>query len=208
MYIEFTRKFYHSALIILIISLSAPAHSSTIAQIGTEDLVNRSELIFEGTVVSVSTELNDFGRVYTYVNFNVEEILAGSLSYSSTIVLRFTGGTADGVELDLGVRIPEINERGIYFVEKVLPGLINPLLGWDQGHFIVNELGQVVASNSLVVEAVELQSRPEITAFSDGVALGIITNPRAEDGSANYNTQKHEPMLVADFKAIIRVLRK
>jgi hypothetical protein len=44
-------------------------HASTIAQIGTNELVNRSELVFEGTVISVESELNEFGRVYTYVVF-------------------------------------------------------------------------------------------------------------------------------------------
>lgn len=206
---EKTKEFYRSTFIlILTIFLLAPAYSSTIAQIGTEDLVNRSELIFEGTVISVSTELNELGRIYTYVNFSVEDVLAGSITSGSMLLLRFTGGTVDGLELDLGVRIPEVNERGIYFVERISPGLINPLLGWDQGHFIVNDAGEVVAGNSLKVETVELRSRPEITAFSDGVALGVLTNLRAEGSLDDNSIQQFEPMLVADFKAVIRALIK
>jgi hypothetical protein len=203
-----SKKLYRSALFVLAMAFLAPAHGSTIAQIGTEDLINNSELIFEGTVVSVSTELNELGRIYTYVNFSVQDVLAGSITSGSMLLLRFSGGTVDGVELDLGVRIPAVNERGIYFVEKVSPGLINPLLGWDQGHFIVNDAGEVVAGNSLKVETVELRSRPEITAFSDNVALGVLTNPRAESSSDDSNIQQFEPMLVDDFKAVIRALIK
>ncbi len=208
MNLEIIQKFFRLALIVVIVGILPPAHSSTIALIGTEELINRSELIFEGTVVSVSAELNEFGRVYTYVDFIIEEVLAGSVGSSSTITLRFTGGIAGGVELDLGVRIPELDEKGIYFVEKVAPGLINPLLGWEQGHFLVNESGEVIAASSLVVESVELRSRPEISSISDGIALGVIAHPRKESDSEDYNNQTNKPMRVSDFKARIKGLRK
>jgi len=36
-----------------------------------------------------------------------------------------------------GLRIPEDGEQGIYFVESVSRDLINPLIGWSQGHFVI-----------------------------------------------------------------------
>jgi hypothetical protein len=179
-------------------------HASTIAQIGTNELVNRSELVFEGTVISVESELNEFGRVYTYVVFVIEDILVGSTDYAETLTLRFTGGSVAGVELDLGVEIPKIDERGIYFVEKVAYGLINPLLGWEQGHFKITDSGAVVAANSLQVENIELRSKSVRPSTSRGVALGIYTRP-IDEITSNRDLSS-PPMSVSDFKERIREL--
>lgn len=207
MILKFIQRLFFLSLVVSSVCIYPFAHGSTIAQIGTDELINRSELIFEGTVVAVETELNQYGRVYTYVDFVIEDVLAGSTDSSTTLTLRFTGGNAEGVEMDLGVRIPQLNERGIYFVEKVAHGLINPLLGWEQGHFVVNDSGVVIAANSLVVETVELRSRSDNTNISDGVALGINTRLLKENDSEDLDDQFFRPMLVTDFKDRIRELR-
>jgi hypothetical protein len=206
MYRKFMQRVF---LLTLTLSLSFfynISHGSTIAQIGTDELINRSELIFEGTVISVESELNEFGRVYTFVEFSVEDVLAGSITASPTITLRFTGGIAGGVELDLGVRVPQLNESGIYFVEKVAPGLINPLLGWEQGHFLVNNSGTVVAANSLEVSNVELRRRSNSPLISSGVALGINTRQLTTSDSVSNASEFSKPMTVLEFKDRIREL--
>ena len=126
--------------------------------------------------------------------------------FRETLTLRFTGGTASGVELDVGVRLPELDERGIYFVERVSPGLINPLLGWEQGHFIVNSNGAVVAGNSVTVESVELQSRPRSPEISPGVANGISTSTLLNPDSDIPLDMRTPPMSAAEFKQRIREL--
>lgn len=206
MFPKFIQKIFSLFFAAFLACLCSNTYASTIAQIGTEDLVNRSELIFEGTVVAVETELNEFGRVYTYIDFAIEDVLAGSTDSANFITLRFTGGIAEGVELDLGVRIPKLNERGIYFVEKAAPGLINPLLGWEQGHFVIGESGAVVAANSLEVKSVEMRSRSISPTVSEGVALGINTRSLVEGDSEFDNEQSFQPMSVSDFKERIREL--
>jgi hypothetical protein len=207
MYRKFMQRFFLLTLILSSSCLFNLSHGSTIAQIGTEELINRSEVIFEGTVVSVESELNEFGRVYTYVDFSVDDVLAGTTNSNTTITLRFTGGIAGGVELDLGVRIPQLNETGIYFVEKVAPGLINPLLGWEQGHFLVSNSGTVVAANSLEVSNVELRRRSNSSSISAGVALGINTRQITDSDSENIADEFSKPMTVLEFKDRIRELR-
>ena len=48
------------------------------------------------------------------------------------------GGVFNGQIVQVsGMRIPEMDEQGIYFVESMSQDLINPLIGWSQGHFII-----------------------------------------------------------------------
>lgn len=184
-----------AALVILFLALIIPADGATIARIGTQELANRSELIFEGVVILVQSEVAQNQRIYTYVDFLMEDVLVGNGSAGDIITLRFTGGSVDGETLDVGVRVPDLDERGIYFVEQVSPGLINPLLGWEQGHFIVNGSGAVVAGNSLSVEKVELQSSSGSSQISAGVAYGISTLLKSESGA-----ELATPMSATEFK--------
>ena len=194
---------------VLFTSFLIPVDSATIARIGTEELVNKSELIFEGVVVSVQSEVNQYERVYTYIEFSVEDVLVGNDIDGETLTLRFTGGSAGGIELDVGVRMPQLDERGIYFVEQVSPGLLNPLLGWEQGHFVVNDNGDVVAANALTVEAVELKSNSNSTQISAGVAYGIVTSRRLARGIESVANAEiiTIPMSLSLFKQRIVELR-
>jgi len=194
------------ALAILVQSIPLPANAATIALIGTEELILQSELVFEGTVISSRTELNQFGRIYTFLEFQVHDVLIGEFDPSNTLELRFTGGNALGSQLDLGVRFPEIDEHGIYFVEKIAPGLINPLLGWEQGHFVVNASENVVAANAREVRAVEWTSQRGIAQISAGVANGIETAPNYDESFAFSIGDPTPSMHIDEFKARIREL--
>ena len=35
------------------------------------------------------------------------------------------------------MKVPQVGERGIYFVESLERSQVHPLYGWSQGHFIV-----------------------------------------------------------------------
>ena len=51
--------------------------------------------------------------------------------------VRFSGGKMDGLILSYSdMRLPEIGEVGVYFVESLTKNQIHPLVGWSQGHFL------------------------------------------------------------------------
>ena len=194
----------------LSVAFSLQATAATIIRIGTEELVNLSELIFEGVVLSVTAEQNTNNTIYTYVSFSVEDVIVGTVEAGETLTLRFTGGEVNGSRLETGVRIPEIDERGIYFVERVSPGLINPLLGWEQGHFLVTRAGYVITGNRQPVLGVVRQSLLGAQQLSTGVAGGIQTGliPSSGDTTGSSDDTADSRLSVTEFKQKIRELRK
>jgi hypothetical protein len=165
-------------VIILFVFCHIPsaALASTVLQVTFEQLATSSELIFEGeAIASESTWGSDQSGIHTYVTFRVNEVIKGSAGMH--VVLRFLGGTVGEVEMEIsGSTLPEVGERGIYFVETLSRFQVNPLYGVDQGHFLVIEsLGQQVMTT---------RSRQVITGFfsdipvaesglSNGIALGL-----------------------------------
>lgn len=63
---------------------------------------------------------------------------------------------------------PKLGERGIYFVESLSQQNINPLMGWSQGHFLIEsdalQTDRVMTDNHLPVLGVELGSLLQIPA--------------------------------------------
>ena len=97
-----------------------------------------AEFIFEGEVILRETrQESGSGIISTYVTFAINDVLKGDYTADS-IELKFMGGAFNGQVVQVsGLRIPEDGEQGIYFVESVSRDLINPLIGWSQGHFVI-----------------------------------------------------------------------
>ena len=97
-----------------------------------------AEFIFEGEVVFRETrQESGSGIISTYVTFAINDVLKGDYDADS-IELKFMGGAFNGQVVQVsGLRIPKDGEQGIYFVESVSRDLINPLIGWSQGHFVI-----------------------------------------------------------------------
>lgn len=128
-------------LAILCCSLvSIPALATTILSMEIDAVANEAEFIFEGKVLSHQTQLESgSGIINTYVTFSVVDVVKGDYD-SDLLELKFTGGQHQGQIVQVsGLRIPEVDEEGIYFVESLSRDLINPLLGWSQGHFVIAE---------------------------------------------------------------------
>lgn len=120
--------------------LSAPATATTIQSFTFDELAVQAEVVFEGRVIDVRVEESE-GLIYTWVRFDVEDVVKGHVP-GQELELRFLGGET----LDASVRVAELEfpaegERGIYFVESLEPGLVNPLLGWSQGRFTIERDG-------------------------------------------------------------------
>jgi len=102
------------------------------------DLAKGSEVIFEGQAASRTVEpLQDGQGARTCVNFRIIEMIAGTQP-GSTIRLCFLGGIWNGQGFGVsGMNYPAVGEHGVYLVESTSQPLVNPLIGWDQGHFLV-----------------------------------------------------------------------
>ncbi|MFT7140031.1 MAG: hypothetical protein ACI9B8_002453 [Sulfitobacter sp.] len=164
-------------LLLLALSFSIPfaCLATTISSVTVSALANQSQLVFDGEVQSVEAFWRD-ERIHTRVTFSVLEVVAGDYEKKS-IELIFAGGTKDGKRFSVGAEIPKMGERGIYFVESLEVPLLNPLYGWSQGHFVI-ENGQVYAADRAPVVQVEPTTKTT-DLISDNVADGIYTTKRA-----------------------------
>ena len=119
--------------------LVSPLWATTILGMNIDEVAQGAELIFEGEVVERNVLDNAAGMIVTYVTFRIEELIKGEYD-EPLLELKFTGGRLGGQIMEIsGLRIPSPNEEGIYFVESVNRNLVNPLLGWSQGHYLIYE---------------------------------------------------------------------
>lgn len=114
------------------------ANATTLAGKSLSDLAKGSELIFEGQAVTSVVEALPNGQgARTCVSFKIAEIVAGAHP-GSTLRLCFFGGMLGGEGFGVsGMHYPAVGEHGIYLVESTSQPQINPLIGWDQGRFLV-----------------------------------------------------------------------
>ena len=189
-------------LVSLYFCLSQSSLATSILEIDFHQAVNKAESIFEGEVVSTSSEVSANGNIYTLVDFLVLDVLSGDLNVGESITLRFTGGTANGLTLNVGSTIPAIGEHGVYFIESINTQLINPLYGWSQGHYRIQTDGHIIAGdNQVVVGADKNASNTSTnTKLSTGIATGVIAIPQRQ-----VNTPPlAPPILLDEFKLLIK----
>lgn len=182
-----------NVLFLLLISSLAfsPSFASTILSMEVDQLVSQSELIFEGEVIQhIAQQEFGTGIINTYVTFSVLDIVKGDYS-ADELELKFAGGTINGETIEIsGLILPKVGEQGIYFVESVNRSLINPLLGWSQGHFLiieengerlVNTVSNAPVTNVIpVADIPETIKRPQTLIESDSdTAVGIVSEVSA-----------------------------
>ena len=114
------------------------ANASVILKKSFSQVIQGSELIFEGRVVSKETRpspINDMP--FTYFTFGIIDIVEGDYP-DQTIELGFMGGPKGDLVLKIAdMRMPEVGERGIYFVTTLNEQYVHPLTGWHQGHYLI-----------------------------------------------------------------------
>jgi hypothetical protein len=121
------------------------SRATTLLEMDIDSIADQAELVFVGTVVASESVQNINGQYRTYVTFQVEEVLKGSYPGDS-LELSFLGGNVNGRGTVVSdSRLPESGETGIYFVESLSENLVNPLLGWSQGHFLISQDQQGIA---------------------------------------------------------------
>lgn len=118
--------------------IAASASATTLLGMDIDQLSEGAEFIFEGEVIlSETRQDSSSGIISTYITFSIIDVMKGDYD-AAAIELKFMGGAFNGQVVQVsGLKIPELGEEGIYFVESTSRDLINPLLGWSQGHFII-----------------------------------------------------------------------
>lgn len=201
---RFLKIVYPIALLIAFFSLGS-AQASTVLQMDFGEVVESAELVFEGRVTALQAQRTADGSIHTFVTFQISEIIKGEFA-SDTIQLRFLGGHVGTRGLQVGdLRMPEMGETGIYFVETLRDFQVNPLVGWAQGHFLIQDMGNgdsVVTTASHVpvvsVKGADVASMTLSEAeFSKGVAKGVSVR-RGYASNATRGLSKDQ------FKASVR----
>ena len=135
------RRFNIPLILLFAFVYSSSGIATTILGMDIDKLVKDAEFVFEGEVILHETRQDsNSGIVNTYVTFKINDVLKGDYS-SDLIELKFAGGTFNNQVVEVsGLVIPKDGEQGIYFVESTSRNLLNPLLGWSQGHFLIQEV--------------------------------------------------------------------
>ena len=191
-------RIFCAAIILLGLCASCPA--ATILQIRFSELCQRSKLIFEGHVTRVETYQADNTRaIRTVVTFDVIDPIKGE-NTGDSIQLSFLGGTVGDLTLKIAdLRLPELGETGIYFVESLDGQQVNPLTGWAQGHFLVEldsaNTKRVLTSNFRPIYSID----PAYEETPKGISTGLALGAHADD-----NKDLSKALSAESFKNIIK----
>ena len=178
-------------LLCVFVAYTTGTGATTILGMDIDEVANEAELIFEGEVILHETRQNsNTGIIHTYVTFTVHDVVKGDFS-ADTIELKFAGGTFMGQIVEVrGLEIPKEGEDGIYFVESTSRDLLNPLIGWSQGHFIIEQKfgerrvrtidRQTVTDIQSVSSIPSVIKKPQAIIEGDGdVAAGVLVDSSA-----------------------------
>lgn len=193
---------------LLVSACALQTHASTVLEMSFQDVLAHAELVFEGRVSAVESRREDDGMIHTFVRFEVLDVLKGDTP-GAVLELRFLGGTVGTQRLDVtDMTMPELGESGLYFVESLTTPQVNPLVGWAQGHFLIEPQaggvsGVLTASHEPVL-AVDAADAAPVTAamntFSKGVAKGVVVQESLSAQAAS------RPLTVDEFKRAVRAL--
>ena len=175
---------------------------ASILSVSFGDMLEKSELIFEGKVVSVNQNAFPAAKLpHTCITFEVVEILKGSRS-GEAIDLCFLGGTRGKLIMKVPeIKYPEMAENGIYFIGRE-SSKVNPIFGWEQGHFIIRKdpasaKSYVTSSGERPITGMKLAGE-KTGGLSRGVAEGVATAVPQQLFS--------EGLIVDQFKQELRLL--
>jgi hypothetical protein len=175
----------------LICAVSTPASATMLQRQSLSDLAKKAEFIFEGQPVGRAVEtLPDGQGARTCYVFNIIQAIAGSHP-GSTVRLCFLGGMIGNKGFAVSdLNMPAIGEHGIYLVESTGQAMVNPLIGWDQGHFLVakDKAGAFRITTAdhrrvtgLTPDAAKPTAAvPEITSPSGAAAVGVLADAQAD----------------------------
>lgn len=200
---------------VLLCLVMTPTQATTVLQLSFPEVVEKAELIFEGQVSNVESVQTGPRSIHTKVTFDVITVIKGN--YSGTeISLQFLGGEVDGRRLVVqGMQVPELGETGVFFVESLQEPLIHPLVGWSQGHFLL-EADRRGANRVLTAEhtpvtglalvpAAEPVSETIAEALEDSIRI-LEDNGAARGVITAQDLPVEDAMSASDFRAQIQLM--
>lgn len=204
--VQIARAFFAVALL----HLNSLVYATTILGMDIDTVAADAEFIFEGEVIQRETRMEQSsGLISTYVTFAVIDVIKGDFSGDS-LELKFMGGAYNGQIVEVsGLVIPGDGEQGIYFVETLNIDMVNPLLGWSQGHYLIVNDNGVRRINTVdhrpVIDVQPVSSIPQAIkkpqALIEGnadVAAGVMTEQSS--------LQIDRALTVDEFKSRITAL--
>lgn len=191
--------------------------ATSVLQVDVDYLLNEAILIFEGDVLSSEAKWNhDKTNIATFVTFRVKDVIKGE-TQSATVTVMFSGGTVGETGLQVSEMVyPAVGENGIYFLENPGQQLVNPMVGWGQGHFRVmkdsNGMERILTEGGAPVLSLDVAvlsdmdggnaGKPSISPFSHGVARGVRTGKRDDALSTAMNKKQFKDTLKARLAAM------
>lgn len=188
------------ALIIGLLTLSPGLWATTVVQLSFDEVVATAELVFEGRVVAVEARETGPRSIHTFVEFDVLEVLKGDYT-GATIELSYLGGRVGNRQVQISeMQVPVAGETGVYFVESLQDRQLHPLVGWSQGHYLIehdsNGRAHIQSADHQPIRAVSIAPFAAAqTLGDDGVASGVQIQSIRDEESA---------MSAAGFKALVR----
>lgn len=201
-----------SVAMLLMLAVNSNVVASTLLQMNFGEVAEGAELIFEGRVLAVEPRQQPGEMIKTWVTFAVIDVVKGDFP-EDEIELSFLGGRLGDRQLEVtDMAIPEVGETGFYFVETLLEAQVNPLLGWDQGRYLIETQPDgdtvVTTADHDPVLALEVDTQ----AAANGQPMNILETGRADGvvvqsfGTPSFLSQ---PMSAEDFKtSILSVLAR
>ena len=179
--------------------------ASSIKLADMAEITRDAQLVFEGRVIGTRVEQGPGERtIHTWVRFEVLDVIKGSYD-QPVIELSFLGGTRGDLTVRVSdMQMPTAGEHGIYFVEDIGRRLVNPLVGWSQGHFLVKydrklKRQTITTLSGKPVSDIDTSARQSRMAeLSHGIAYGVITQ----------EVPGKHPLDPEGFKALIRGMAK
>jgi hypothetical protein len=102
------------------------------------------------------------------------------------------------------MQIPELGEHGFYFVERLQAPMVHPLVGWSQGHFLIEN----DAANEERIYTAEQQAVSDIigvAALPSANVPAILGHDGSSRGVVVQGLSAPEPAITSDrFRQIVR----
>ena len=180
------KKSYSLALFAALFVAASSLHATTVIPPSFDELVNRAEVIFQGSVTNVRSQWVGEGgqrHIVTYVTFQVNDPIKGNPG--ATYTMRMLGGTVDGQTMEVSDSPKfKIGDRDFLFVEHNGRQFI-PLVGIMHGRFRVERE----------------QNGHEIVALNNGQPLSDVASLGKEEHGVS---SEKAPLSPAQFKAAIQ----
>lgn len=117
------------------------ARATTLAPLSHDQMVDASDLIVEGTVISTEAFADDAGRVWTRATVKVERSLKGAVGTGSTVIVEAAGGMLDDGRMTAVHLAPRYNadERVLLYLVSRRFGAAYGTVGMMMGKFTIKQ---------------------------------------------------------------------